>query len=337
MLWGNSNWNYAQSAMGYTDQSSFSWGFYKSRGWSKPGLVTYMESHDEERLMYKNLTYGNSSGSYNIKTLSTALERMKMTAAFFLTLPGPKMIWQFGELGYDLSIEDSCRLCDKDPVWNYLQDAERLRLYKTIATLIKLRLENAVFTSAGTTPIMSLSNNIKTITMSGSPNVVIIGNFGVTSTTTSLSFQHGGMWYDYFTGQGFTVSGTYSLTLYPGEFHIYTDVQLETPEPGLVSIDEAKSSSMPQQFKIYQNYPNPFNASTSIDYDLEKTSDVKLQIMDLLGREIFSDKFGIQSPGTYRFSWSGHNLDGSECQSGIYIVLLQRDNDRKTLKMTLLK
>jgi hypothetical protein len=57
-----------------------------------------MESHDEERLMFKNLTYGNSSGTYNIKDLQTALDRVKLAAAFFLTLPGPKMIWQFGEL-----------------------------------------------------------------------------------------------------------------------------------------------------------------------------------------------------------------------------------------------
>ncbi|MCK4715577.1 MAG: alpha-amylase, partial [Candidatus Marinimicrobia bacterium] len=47
MLWGNSHWNYCQASMGYTNDSDFSWGYYKSRGWTKPHLVTYMESHDE--------------------------------------------------------------------------------------------------------------------------------------------------------------------------------------------------------------------------------------------------------------------------------------------------
>jgi len=337
LLWGNSNWNYAQSAMGYTDQSSFSWGFYKSRSWTKPGLVTYMESHDEERLMYKNLTYGNSSGSYSVKTLTTALERLKMTAAFFLTLPGPKMIWQFGELGYDISIDNPCRICEKDPVWQYFQSEDRLKLYKTYAALIRLRMDNAVFTSAGTTPTMSLSGNVKTITMSGSPNVVVIGNFGVTSTATDLSFQHAGMWYDYFSGEGFTVTGTYSLTLQPGEFHIYTDVQLETPESGIVAVDEAVVHLIPKQFKIYQNYPNPFNALTTFNYDLEKASDVKLRIIDLLGREIYSEKLGLQSPGAYRFVWNCIDQSGADVQSGIYFVVLQRGNDRQILKMTLLK
>jgi hypothetical protein len=51
-----------------------------------------MESHDEERLMYKNLTYGDSSGTYDIKDIRVALNRMKLASAFFFTVPGPKMI-----------------------------------------------------------------------------------------------------------------------------------------------------------------------------------------------------------------------------------------------------
>ena len=42
----------------------------------------------------------NSSADYNIRDLPTALDRMKLAGAFFFTLPGPKMLWQFGELGY---------------------------------------------------------------------------------------------------------------------------------------------------------------------------------------------------------------------------------------------
>jgi len=338
MLWGNSNWNYSQSSMGYTDESDFSWGFYKSRTWTKPHLVTYMESHDEERLMYKNLTWGNSSGSYNIKTLPTALERIKMTAAFFLTLPGPKMLWQFGELGYDYSIEYNGRLAEKPIRWDYYQDPNRLRLYKTFQALIKLRMENDVFTSASTTPIMALSGNVKSITMSGSNlNVVIIGNFGVNNAETAVSFQHGGIWYDYFSGEGFNSSGSDSVNLAPGEFHIYTDKKLATPEEGLVAIDKTDAVNFPKQFKIYPNHPNPFNSLTTFEYDLEKVSDVTIKIFDLLGREIYTEKIGCQSPGKYRFVWNGFDKNGREVHSGIYFVLLQRASDRQVLKMTSLK
>jgi glycosidase len=338
MLWGNSNWNYAQSSMGYTNESDFSWGFYKSRSWNQPHLVTYMESHDEERLMYKNLTWGNSSGSYNIKTLNIALERIKMTAAFFLTLPGPKMLWQFGELGYDYSIEYNGRLGEKPIRWDYYQDPDRLRLYKTIQALIKLRSENDVFTSASTTPTMTLSGNVKSIKMSGSNlNVVIIGNFGVVNAETAVSFQHGGVWYDYFSGESFNFSGFDSVNLAPGEFHIYTDQKLATPEEGLVAIAEADANNLPKQFQVYPNYPNPFNSLTTFEYDLEKISDVTIKIFDLLGREIYTKQIGSQAPGKYRFVWNGIDKNSREVHSGIYFVIVQRGGNRQILKVTLLK
>ena len=51
MLWGNLNTAYSQSAMGWLSDpgrsSDLAPGYYKNRGWSKPGLLTYMESHDE--------------------------------------------------------------------------------------------------------------------------------------------------------------------------------------------------------------------------------------------------------------------------------------------------
>jgi hypothetical protein len=65
----------------------------------------YVESHDEERLMYKNIQYGNSANAlHNVKTLNTALSRMSAIGAVSLLVPGPKMIWHFGELGWESSI-----------------------------------------------------------------------------------------------------------------------------------------------------------------------------------------------------------------------------------------
>ena len=53
------------------------------RGWSFHNLVGFMESHDEERLMYNNLLYGNSTIGYDIKDVETSLQRMGLAAAFF--------------------------------------------------------------------------------------------------------------------------------------------------------------------------------------------------------------------------------------------------------------
>ncbi|NEW79809.1 MAG: alpha-amylase, partial [Gelidibacter sp.] len=101
MLWGNMNNSYNQNTMGFPTDANINWISYKERGWNTPNVVGYMESHDEERLMYKNLQFGNSNATYNVKNLNTALSRQELAGMFFFTIPGPKMIWQFGELGYD--------------------------------------------------------------------------------------------------------------------------------------------------------------------------------------------------------------------------------------------
>lgn len=89
LVWSNHNYNYNQATMGY-DNSDFSWISYQNRGWDTPSNIGYMESHDEERLMYKNLEYGNSSGNYNIQELETALERQKLAGVFILRFRGQK-------------------------------------------------------------------------------------------------------------------------------------------------------------------------------------------------------------------------------------------------------
>ena len=132
MIWGNSNYNYNEATMGYHDsgKSNFSWISYKNRGWNEPNVMGYMESHDEERLMYKNLTYGNSSGAYQIKQLPTALKRMELAGVFFFTIPGPKMVYEFGERGFDYSINWPCMDdgCRTDPKNIYLMFGEPLSI-----------------------------------------------------------------------------------------------------------------------------------------------------------------------------------------------------------------
>ncbi|MCB0266364.1 MAG: hypothetical protein KDH98_24700, partial [Calditrichaeota bacterium] len=233
LIWGNLNYNYNEATMGYHDggKSNFSWGYFGQRGWSKAHLVTYMESHDEERLMFKNLAFGNSSGGYSVKDFNTAINRNKMAAAFFLTIPGPKMIWQFGELGYDISIDDPCRVCEKPILWEYNTEINRKRLYRTYQALLKLRRENAVFRDPATTVTQDLASPVggKVITLAHPEmNVSIVGNFGVFQLSVNGKFAHTGTWYDYFSGDSIVVTATnQNVSLQPGEFHIYTDVRID--------------------------------------------------------------------------------------------------------------
>jgi len=338
MLWSNNNHNYAQVAMGYTDDSDFSWGFYKTRGWTNPHLVSYMESHDEERLMYKNITWGNYSGSYKIKELHTALNRQKLANALFLTLPCPKMIWQFGELGYDVSIDDPCRVCEKPILWDYNENVYRRNLYKTIQALLKLRSENMVFTSPDTDVQLSVSSKIKRITLLGDMDVLILGNMDVLTAEAVPNFPYGGTWYDYFSGDSLYVEFTNTpITLAPGEFHIYTTEKMEAPEIGIISEINTDISELPDKFSIYSNYPNPFNATTTLDYDLEKESDIRIKIYDLTGREVYTESRCKQSAGQYSFIWNGTDYSGRTLHSGVYFVVVQRENNLLIQKITLLK
>lgn len=107
MMWTNLSNPAEQALMGYPDGNG-TWDlsglFYDRYGFTNPyGLVAYFESHDQERLQSKNETDGNSAGNYHVADLSTGLTRDAMGAAFLFCAPGPKMLWQFGERGYDIS------------------------------------------------------------------------------------------------------------------------------------------------------------------------------------------------------------------------------------------
>jgi hypothetical protein len=331
MLWGNLNYQYNEATMGYN--SDLGWGYHVNRGWQYPHLVTYMESHDEERLMFKNITYGNSSGSYNIKNLSTAIERIKLASAFFLTFPGPKMIWQFGELGYDYSINFNGRTGNKPIRWDYYSDAARLKLYKVFAELTKLKKNYEVFRTGNFT--MSLSGYGKKINATHpTMDIAIIGNFYVAPLSPSPTFSRTGKWYDFFSGDSINVTDVNMLIpLQPGEFKIYTTAKLPTPEPGLLTdVASEVSQSVPTSFELFQNYPNPFNPSTMISWQSPVSSPQKLKIFDVLGNEVATLVNEYKPAGNYEITF-----DASKLSSGVYFYQLQAGNYVETKKMILLR
>ncbi len=237
LLWGNMNYNYNQATMGYNDGADFSYGIYSARGWTNPNLVTYMESHDEERLMYKNEQYGNSSGAYNIKSIPTGLQRNAMAAAFWAMQPAPKLMWQFGELGYDYSINtcedgvtvsNDCRTSPKPIRWDYLTNPDRLALHNVYARLFALR-NYTPYLPAFTVPKDSISYDVNPVfkweKINSAPvDIAVIGNFDVVQQTGSITFSHAGVWYDYLRDSAFNITATtQTYTLQPGEYHVFID------------------------------------------------------------------------------------------------------------------
>ncbi|RXQ96273.1 T9SS type A sorting domain-containing protein [Ancylomarina salipaludis] len=227
MLWGNANHDYNEATKGYS--SNFSWTSWKNRGWDGPKVVSYMESHDEERMMYRNLTEGSSLDGYNVRNLKTALSRIETATTFFLPIPGPKMIWQFGELGYDISIDQGGRTSKKPIHWEYQDDPNRKRVYQVFAALAKIKKEEIAFESSD----FSLNTNqpLKQIEINHADmDIRIIGNFDVKTGNISPKFSKTGTWYDYFSGSEISVTDiNVNIELAPGEYHIYTTKQLTTP------------------------------------------------------------------------------------------------------------
>jgi len=243
MLWANSNFAYNQCTMGFAANSDISPVVYSSpqRVFNNPAAVGYMESHDEERTMYKNLTFGNAAGSYNVKNLPTALAREEAAAAVFFTVPGPKMIWQFEERGYDIPLNfGGSNVANKPPHWEYMQDPNRRHLYDAYKSIIQLRLSNpAIFNN--TTFTYDFNSGLVKVFQIADPNssglkVTVVANLDVTTQSKSVTFQTTGNWVNYISnGTGTGINGstgiTFSLTaatqtisLQPGEYHIYVNV-----------------------------------------------------------------------------------------------------------------
>jgi glycosidase len=250
MLWGNSNNAYAQCTMGYASSSDITPMVYNSaaRNFNNPAVVGYSQSHDEERTMYKNLQFGNASGSYSTKNLATALRQEEAAASVIFTIPGPKQLWQFQERGYDSSINaNGGRLANKPPLWNYMNEPNRKALYDAYAKLIKFRLANpAIFNNTNFT--YDFNSGLVKLLQIADPaatglKVTVVANMDVNVQTKNVTFQQNGGWYSFMsngngtgingaTGAGFAVTNTAQpITLQPGEYHIYVSVPCVATPP----------------------------------------------------------------------------------------------------------
>ena len=309
MLWGNMNWDYSNAAKGAS--SSLAWGTSQARGWEKPHLVTYMESHDEERLMVRVLKDGLAVQDYNTRNRSVAQERMELAAVFFLTIPGPKMIWQFGELGYDISIEYNGRLGQKPPAWPYFWDTDPKHIYQVYQFLSELRRQEEAFSTEDYT--YSLSASLKSLHLNHQEmNVTVLGNFGVIAGSIDPAFQQAGRWYEFFTGDSIEVSDIHNqISLEAGEYRLYTDRRLTTPE----FILDVPVAYDPEAIPSVEISPNPVSELIFAEINSLHQDRFSLIILDITGREIRQAAAGMINSGTATV-----DCDLSGLKPGIYFL-----------------
>jgi len=104
------------------------------------------------------------------------------------------------------------------------------------------------------------------------------------------------------------------------------------PYDGTFPAAVEKQPAVVNQFSLSQNYPNPFNPTTMINYSISATSNVRLTVYDILGKEVATLVTGKKTAGEYQVAFDGTNLS-----SGIYFYKLQCGNNTKTQKMMMLK
>lgn len=343
MIWGNMNSYYNQATMSYSNPPwDLSYGYYGAsyggRGWNSPNLLAYMESHDEERLMYKNTQYGNSSGSYNIRTLATGLARNEMAAALFFTQPGPRLVWQFGEVGYGFSIntcadgttvDASCRTADKPIHWEYYQDATRRHLYNTYRALIALKKSQAAISSP-TSYAQNLTGVVKTITTTnGSQTIVAFANVDVVSQTATV-LPSTGTWYNYLTGATVNAGST-SMTLAPGQFGVYTKQKVSLPSGVALrpASTLATTAATTDSFQL-RLLPNPASGAATVAYSLTTPANVSISVQSLLGQTVRHLAVGQQAAGAQTQALSLQSLP-----AGLYLVKLQAGDQTQTTRLVI--
>ncbi len=331
MVWGKMTDPYNQLTMGYADQSNIARvGHMAHSNFLGKRVVGYAESHDEERLMYKNLQFGNTANpNHNVKDLNVALSRMSAQGAVFFMVPGPKMIWQLGELGWDLSIftcnngtvnptggtDGDCKLDTKpQPQWenDWLGIAQRSKIYYNWKRMIQLKKDEAVFegsytmASANTlTPKIYISD--ATLPSTELNSVVVLSNFGVTNQSVTPDFPSTGTWYNLMDNTAFEVTGTTTpIDLPPGEFRIY----------GNKTVVLGTGDKAVQQVSLY---PNPASDVFTLTVPAARVEIYALtgQLVKTFGT---TEAFGI--------------YDVSSLNTGVYLVkVTDAENRQNTLKL----
>ena len=230
-LWRNMNHSYTRAMKRDMSQADFTGTTNHFDGtsgmmgdWQTFGqYVGYQESHDEQRTGYEG-QWDYNGGSIDF---ATRIERAKINAAFFLLSPGPKMIWQFGEIGYDISIEENDRTGKKPcKTAEYMAVPQRKALYDTYAMLLKFRKDNPRFFDYDVNFRWYVGSGEQTgrylFAQDGEGrHFALFGNFGKGSQSIGVSLPSGvDKWYRYDDSSSVWTGSTHTATMAEGQFYI---------------------------------------------------------------------------------------------------------------------
>lgn len=257
LTWGNNHFDF-ERILSKNPNSNISSAGEKNR-------LSYMESHDEERLL-ATIQNGLEKGVYSTADTVVALERLKALKAFLLIQPGPKMLWQFQEVGYDIPINFNGRTGNKPLPWGeggmaYYKNPQRLKLLEVTRELLHFRDEFKQLISFKNLKRTDLKNSLKQLEYTdGETGVMLLGNFDLEERNVSI-FLPGNRWYyDYF--QKDSLKGSTTISLAPGEFRLLSTEKvfstkediLEVQRPIVVFSKSEISMEDPISMTLFKNF-----------------------------------------------------------------------------------
>jgi len=288
-------------------------------------MIGYAESHDEERVAYKALTEaGQTQGD-----LFKVHQRLSALGAVHLLVPGPKMIWHFGDLGWDESLwtcnngtvsytAPDCKLDTKpQPQWseNWLADTNRSKIYNDWAKMIDLKKSEPVFengqfawnlATTGSPRLDIWTSNTASASLS---YVFVRTNFSDNTLNTPAYFPYTGTWYNLMDNSTINVTDTaMNISIETGGFRVYGNqpVTLNTTQ-----FNTANNFSL---------YPNPATGNFSI-----KGQIAKVELFSITGQLI---KTFAEVPT------ENHQFDITDLRNGVYLVkAFDSNNNSKTMKL----
>lgn len=196
----------------------------------KRGRMNNIETHDEERIGYKAITYGQSWVKSDWTVISKHMQ--SVYAMHFLT-PYPKMMWEFGELGYDYSINsnyegtivgsgDEYRTDPKPVRWDYFEDANRKAIYTTLSKVLAFRNDHPEIYATDNIPVHTWAVGdgdmaAKTLIMD---KVICVANFTNGASSKSVTVPSSGSWTNLLTGEKVQLGSSHTLHLAAGDLVI---------------------------------------------------------------------------------------------------------------------
>lgn len=315
--------------------------------------ATFLTNHDQDRV------FGQ---------LSNSIEKMKLAASIYLTLPGVPFIYYGEEVAMvGFGADENKR---RPMQWNaganagfttgtpwyplfsdYSQNnvavmqANPNSLWNRYATFIKIRnaetsLRQGAYRS-GTSSSASVYNYIRSL---NDEAVFVVHNFSaqpLSDYTISVQGSRLG-WASYnavnlLSGESL---GTISANWEGGISNFSPGVTIEPFGTLLIKIggtpsDLLENGGLPDAFSLSQNFPNPVNSeisSTSVSFSIDKRQHINLTLYDLLGTEIAELANEIKEPGEYSV-----NINTSGLSNGIYFYTLRGEKGSVTKKMIVVK